>query len=492
VFLTLIYLLTRLINLTLLPVFTDESNYLNWGWITTHFDAFYPLVDGKQPGLMWLFGIFQAIFSDPLWAGRFVSVLFGIANVYLLFLLSRRLINRKAAIITPLLYILTPLFLFYDRQALMESSLITISLASFYFLLNLTDRPSLKSTLLVFLLLGIGFWIKSTPLIFLVTSIVCICIIASFNRSKLPLYLSHLLLGLTYFFLIISPLFFQPEFISTWHRNSDYTLNLSQMLKFPFHTWLATFTTNLTLWFLLLTPAIFLVFLISIPFFIKSPLPRLTKILTLAWIFIPLTLYLLSAKFSGSLFQRYTTPFLPLILIPSAALFSRYSKTLIILLIPATISFIQIQNPPNYFRLLSHFTKYSYIEGYVTGFDTGYQVNAIMTYLKSRTESGPIMVGLQLLNFNPTAGVYIYSRKNPLLKPVYIDPTASEYEQYDCLTTPLPLYFVYVSKNLNQSLRFFKPVTIITNPFDIEAETIYSLRSDCPASQTAQLSFIER
>src|ERR1035437_2049252 len=77
--LIIFYFVFRLINLTKLPIFNDEAIYLDWGWRETHRDGFlyYSLYDAKQPFLMWIFGIAESIISDPLFAGRLVSVVSG-------------------------------------------------------------------------------------------------------------------------------------------------------------------------------------------------------------------------------------------------------------------------------------------------------------------------------------------------------------------------------------------------------------------------------
>src|SRR3989338_2009720 len=76
------YLATRLTNLTTLPIFTDEAIYIRWGQIGLR-DAshrFLSLEDGKQPLFVWLMYPMLKIFSDPLIAGRMVSVMAGLGS----------------------------------------------------------------------------------------------------------------------------------------------------------------------------------------------------------------------------------------------------------------------------------------------------------------------------------------------------------------------------------------------------------------------------
>src|SRR4030042_821895 len=72
----LLYFILRLINLTILPIFADEAIYIRWSQVMRAEATlrFLPLSDGKQPLFMWLTIPFLKIFSDSLFAGRFLSL----------------------------------------------------------------------------------------------------------------------------------------------------------------------------------------------------------------------------------------------------------------------------------------------------------------------------------------------------------------------------------------------------------------------------------
>ena len=95
--LCIFYFVIRVINLTKLPIFNDESIYLDWGFRETHNPGFlyYSLYDAKQPLLMWIFGLFETIFSDPLFAGKLVSVLTGFITLLGLYKLSIEIFSKK-------------------------------------------------------------------------------------------------------------------------------------------------------------------------------------------------------------------------------------------------------------------------------------------------------------------------------------------------------------------------------------------------------------
>ncbi len=75
----LAYFATRLINLTAFPIFTDEAIYILWSQIVSRDAAwrFISLVDCKQPMFTWIAMVLMRFISDPIFAGRLVSVLAG-------------------------------------------------------------------------------------------------------------------------------------------------------------------------------------------------------------------------------------------------------------------------------------------------------------------------------------------------------------------------------------------------------------------------------
>ena len=102
-----LYLVSRCINLTSLPVFADEAIYIRWSQVIKAVETlrFIPLTDGKQPLFMWLTIPFFKIVSDPLVAGRAVSVLAGLGSLVILYLIAiLRKFSRVGTIIILLVY----------------------------------------------------------------------------------------------------------------------------------------------------------------------------------------------------------------------------------------------------------------------------------------------------------------------------------------------------------------------------------------------------
>src|ERR1700690_2464816 len=93
----LVYLITRLTNLTGLPIFTDEAIYIRWSQIGGNDPnwRFISLTDGKQPLFTWVVMVLLRLIRDPLVAGRMVSVCAGIGSLVGMGFLSWELFHSK-------------------------------------------------------------------------------------------------------------------------------------------------------------------------------------------------------------------------------------------------------------------------------------------------------------------------------------------------------------------------------------------------------------
>jgi 4-amino-4-deoxy-L-arabinose transferase-like glycosyltransferase len=159
------YLLTRLVNLTLLPIFTDEAIYIRWSQIGTR-DAnwrFISLVDGKQPMFTWITMVLLRIIRDPLVAGRLTSVIAGAGSMVGIWLLTYELFKeKKIAFLASFLYLACPFTLMYDRVALYDSLVATCSIWNLYLAIILVRRLRLDVALLFGMMLGAGMLNKSS------------------------------------------------------------------------------------------------------------------------------------------------------------------------------------------------------------------------------------------------------------------------------------------------------------------------------------------
>ena len=126
----------RFWNLNSLPIFADESIYVRWSQVMRAESTlrFLPLSDGKQPFFMWATIPFLKLVSDPLLAGRALSVLAGLGSVVGIGLASFLLFkNPRQTTVTVLIAAVLPYLVFFDRMALADSLLAMFLVWTFVF-----------------------------------------------------------------------------------------------------------------------------------------------------------------------------------------------------------------------------------------------------------------------------------------------------------------------------------------------------------------------
>lgn len=160
-----LFLLTRLINITYLPIFTDEAIYIRWSQIGALDPAwrFISLTDGKQPLFTWLTMAVLRVIYDPLLAGRLVSVFAGSVTTIGLWLLSWVLFrDKKLSWLTSFLYVISPFALVYDRMAIYDSLVATCFVVNLLLAVIFVKTRRLDVALLLGLGLGAGMINKTS------------------------------------------------------------------------------------------------------------------------------------------------------------------------------------------------------------------------------------------------------------------------------------------------------------------------------------------
>jgi 4-amino-4-deoxy-L-arabinose transferase-like glycosyltransferase len=166
--LVIVYFVSRFVNLTALPIFTDEAIYIRWAQIAKQ-DAswrFISLTDGKQPLFVWGAMVTLRFLSDPLEAGRLVSVISGFFSMIGIGLLAREIFkSTKTGLFASFLYIIYPFALVYDRMALMDTMTAMFSIWSLYFAILLVRTLRLDVALILGMILGGGVLTKTSGFI---------------------------------------------------------------------------------------------------------------------------------------------------------------------------------------------------------------------------------------------------------------------------------------------------------------------------------------
>lgn len=162
-------LIIRIVNLTSLPIFTDEAIYIRWTQIANADPAwrFISLTDGKQPLFIWFNIISQRLFNDPLFAGRVISAIAGAFTALGLYFLGSLLFNKRIALISSFIWAVFPLAVWYDRLALMDSLLACFAVWSLWLEVLLVKSLRLDVALILGLVLGGGLLTKSSAQFFI-------------------------------------------------------------------------------------------------------------------------------------------------------------------------------------------------------------------------------------------------------------------------------------------------------------------------------------
>jgi len=468
--------------LTHLPIFNDEAIYLDWGWKETHIPGalFYSLIDGKQPLLMWIFGISQSIFADQLFAGRIIAVGAGSLTMLGLFKIGERFFSKRIGFLASIFYILVPLFSSFDRLALMESSISAAGIWSLFYLLLLLKEQKMKYAIYVGFLLGLGYFIKSSMLIFVFTAY-CLLFFAGmikvFSTKKVALY--TLITGgsfiITAFLLLIQPLFWQ-----SLSMNDRYSLTISEIVSLPLAHFLKNAKENGEIMLVFITP--FIVFLGFIQAF------RLVRKVTINkniafWFFISLFLQTLMVRDTT---QRYVVSFLPLLCLFAAEELTQWRNKLgkaysllvsTVILLPIFLTVIQMTNPVKYVKLTLPFTRETE-SGLVYGQISGYGIEEIIQKIKTYQNKRPLVVATAINIGNPESTMHVYFHKSEDVQVGFIDRRmfGETLTNYNCIRTQTP--FLYISRDFQQSEMndYFLEVGRVKHPYSDYSLGMYTFK----------------
>ncbi|MEK7565582.1 MAG: glycosyltransferase family 39 protein [Patescibacteria group bacterium] len=371
------YFVTRLINLTLIPIFTDEAIYLRWSQIMAY-DAslrFLPLVDGKPPLFMWLTSITMRLLPtlDPLISGRLVSVFAGFLGlcgiVFTSYLLFK---NKKISFLTAILYLLTPFTLFYDRFALADSLLAALGIWSLGLGVLLVRTGRLDIALILGFVIGLARLTKS-PSIFFLFLLPLLVLLRKTSFLKLIFYFI-LIAGISEMVFSILRLF--PLFNMLADKNAQFTITLSEFLKQPFGLTLGNLKSLFNWEFFYLTPLVFLTTIIGIVISLKKYLKE-TLILVSCFLLPVLAM----ATFNKIIYARYLLTFTPVLLILAAVGLSKLKPVFAILVfaVPVYISSLLLTKPLD--APIPDTDRGQYMDGWAAG----YGIQEIRQFLTGKT-----------------------------------------------------------------------------------------------------------
>lgn len=426
------YFLSRLINLTAIPVFADEAIYIRWAQVMRAVSSlrFLPLSDGKQPLFMWLVIPFLKFVRDPLVAGRLVSVLAGFGSMIGVFIVSLLLFKKKQiAFFTALLYIVTPFTLFFDRMALADGLLSFFGVWAFVLGVILVKEKRLDLALIAGMVLGLGLITKSPALFFALLLPTTLLLFDFKEKDSLLLFFKLIFLwGVVYFLAlaIYNILRLGPEFQMIAIRNKDYVFSLSEVLKHPLNPFSANIRSALSWFLILLTPLIFVLGLIGLPLALKRNFRE--ALLIFVWIALPLAGESAIAKVYTSRYVLFVVPFFLLFSAYGLAEFFDKFKNKILTVIFLIIVFVF---PIYQSLLLLSYPSAAWLpenerSGYLELWSAGYGIKEAADYLKEVAQKEKVLVGTEGYFGTLPDGLQIYLEKFPNITVIGVGQPVTE------------------------------------------------------------------
>ncbi len=445
IILPVVYLFTRLVNLKIIPIFTDEAIYSFWAQVALHDPAnrFISLEDGKQPLFIWIAAIFQKFISDPLVATRLVSVLAGLGSLIGIYMVSDLLFkNKKIALLSSILYIILPFTLLYDRLAIFDSLLTMIGIYAVFFSVKMAKDPKLDLALLNGFAIGLGLITKTSALFFLYLLPFSLFL---FDYSKKTLKLSlarwitYTAITVTLSQLIYNSLRLSQLFYIIGRKNLEFIRPLSEVINTPFQSFNSNFHAIVGWIFTYAGPVFFFVFIIGALYGLYLKNRQITYLLIL--VLAPFTAELI---FNKVLYARFTLFYFPYIIIIISYAFvtayenlKKYRKYIVLLLIigalmPLYTSFLLLTNPPK--ANIPENDKNQYMNDW----PAGYGVSQIIDFLKQQSAKNEVYVGTE-----GTFGLYPYA----LMVYFYAKPNIHIYSYWPVSAGNLPQQIIDFSKS---------------------------------------------
>jgi 4-amino-4-deoxy-L-arabinose transferase-like glycosyltransferase len=316
VFLAVAYLATRLPGLTLFPVFTDEAMYIhiaqiidkNWDYL------FLTKVNAFKPLFIWVLALYQNIVSDPVMAGRLVSVTMGAVSVVGVYFLGKELFSERVGQVSSAIYIFCPFFIFHERLALMDTMVNAFGIWAIWISFRISKEDKLAKAQFVFLgiLLGLAFFTKSTALAFFPAPFVIFFLWKTYAKINFFNYLSLTFLVVA---LINLPYFLTDQKVGYEIQNAIFSgthlyIPLELLLGFPVDIWEVN-ARNLYVYLMVyLTFPVFLIYAFGILYALKFR--NKTGITLLLLFLIPAIIILLAGR---TIYARYYLEIIPPVII---------------------------------------------------------------------------------------------------------------------------------------------------------------------------------
>ena len=484
----LLFFFFRLSKLNNIPVFVDEAIYVRWSQVmkTESSLRFLPQTDGKQPLFMWVTIPFFKLSSDPLIAGRLVSVATGFGSLLGIVFLSYVLFGDiLIAAFSALVYTLLPFTVFFDRMALVDSMLAMFGIWSLGLSVLFAKTHRLDHAMFLGFALGGGLLTKSPAEFFYIWLVVALVLFARPQNGKN--FLKDISLGLIAV-VVISQLMYNilrlgPAFNMIGARNQDYLFTFKEVLGHPLNPLIANLKTTASWLWLLFTPTI----LISLAFGFIPKKTRFPAIFLCLVSLIPLFGQAAIAKVYTSRYVLFAVlPLIPVVGLGLHWLVTRKGllikpSSIILLIVPVVISSLYVFQPEKAPM------PYDMRNGYLEEWTAGWGQRDIANYFIDLEAKGNTVVAFTEGYFGTLPdGLQIYTEGHKGITIVGSNPSVSTIPEGLVKTDPKNQRFLILNQSRNHltagSLKDLQLIKEYVKPVRIdgthEALQLYSYNSN--------------
>ena len=450
--LALIYFVSRFYSILSLPIFTDEAIYIRWAQIAKQ-DAswrFISLTDGKQPMFIWLMAISLRFISDPLLAGRVVSVGAGFLTLIGMYFLGKEIFkNNKIGLISSALYVFFPMALVYDRMALYDSLVGTFAVWSLFLIVLLARKVRLDIALILGMVAGGGVLTKTNAffsIYLLPFSLLLFDWVGKNKGKRLLKWIGFCLVSVVLTYGIYSVLRLSPFFHIIAEKNTIFVYPLSEWLSHPFEFFIGNMQAFCDWTLRYLTWPLFILMLLA--FFINKSFFR-EKIVLLIWFIFPI---IALGFFGKTLYPRFIffmlLPLIPLVAFSFLNIYSKFKKVYLFIIFCFLVFVLALKTD---YLILTNFAK-AYIpisdtQQYLTSWPAGIGVRETVEFFEEQARKEKIYIATQ-----GTFGLMPYAFEIYL-----VDNPNIEIEGYWPIEEKIPLKVLEKSKQKSTYFFFYQP-----------------------------------
>ncbi len=435
----LLYLLTRITFMFHYPIFNDEALSLRQGriMIETPYHFYTLQIAGKQPLLFWLDGLLTFLFPDPLKAARLISTFAGIVSVYIIYSITKLLYDRGTAIISSVLYAVSPLNIFFDGLVIHDSVLLAIFSFICLKLLRLGKEFRWSHIIWTALAIGFGLWIKSTSIIFYLVSLVIFIFLWVRHRLTLRRLFYGQLVIVGIILVVLLPLITRPEFAGVYRMQQEYGLTFTDLVKFPYGIWLANIRDTFLVYLGYLSPFVII-------WAIVGAIQQRKNVYVqqlLIFLFVSLAILVVAGKILHSRYVLFTVvPFFPL----AASQLVRHRTLLGLTVVTMGIaSFVLIFSPSYFFHMFPRAWVYATEAGqYVDGWPSGYGVMEALAFVDKHRDGKQAFIGVRWDSGNPEDTILLYAPHLPGITTSFIDKRLENFNLIINTFRNKPMYLI--------------------------------------------------